>query len=227
MEKEKIVEFGTQFEYALPQSIIEWAIKTFDTDIAFACSFGIEDMCILNMLFLIDPNARVFYLDTSLFFKETYELIQKTEEKYKVKFECVKTDYSLKDQARIYGDELWKRNPDLCCNIRKVEPLKKKLSGLKAWMTGIRREQTLARSKAKVIEWDEKFDLVKINPIVRWSYTDVLNYVIEHDIHYNPLHDKGYPSIGCEPCTCPVQPGEDPRSGRWKGFVKKECGLHK
>ncbi len=226
-DKERIQELSLEFENGKPQDTISWAFKTFNKDMAFACSFGMEDICIIDMLLKESPDARIFYLDTSLFFKETYELIRKLEDRYKTKFECVKSDCPLEKQAQQYGDELWKITPDLCCNIRKVAPLKKKLSTLQSWMTGIRREQTPTRANAKTVEWDEKFNLVKVNPIVKWACNDVLGYLLEYDIPYNPLHDKGYPSIGCQPCTYPVNPGEDSRAGRWRGFNKNECGLHK
>ncbi len=227
MDKEQIQEISMKFEGAQPQDAVSWAVTTFGKDMAFACSFGMEDVCIIDMILKVSPDARIFYLDTSLFFKETYELIRKLEDRYIVKFESVKSECPLEQQAQQYGDALWKINPDLCCSLRKVVPLKKQLSTLKAWMTGIRREQAPTRAHAKPVEWDEKFNLVKINPLVRWTSNDVLGYLLKYDIPYNPLHDKGYPSIGCEPCTFPVNPGEDARAGRWRGFDKNECGLHK
>lgn len=227
LDKEQIQELSVRFEETNPQDAITWAVNTFEKDMAFASSFGMEDICIIDMILRVSPKARIFYLDTSLFFKETYALIQQLENKYTVKFECVVSECPLEQQARQYGDALWKINPDLCCSIRKVAPLKQKLSTLKAWMTGIRREQAPTRAHAKLVEWDEKFNLVKVNPLVKWSSQDVTGYLLKNDIPYNPLHDKGYPSIGCEPCTYPVNPGEDPRAGRWRGFSKTECGLHK
>ena len=121
---------------------------------------------------------------------------------------------------------MWKRDPDLCCRLRKVDPLKDLLKGLRAWVTAIRRDQSPSRSGVGVIEWDEKFGLVKINPLAGWSKRDVWNYITCFDVPYNPLHDQGYPSIGCVPCTTPVQIGEMSRAGRWRGKLKTECGLH-
>jgi len=225
--KEEIKELAMKFENSQPQEIIQWAVGSCGKDMAFACSFGMEDVCIVDMLAKCSKEPRIFYLDTSLFFKETYDLIKRLGDRYEIKFECSKPKLSLEQQAHEHGEELWKTNPDLCCALRKVEPLQQKLSTLKAWMTGIRREQAPTRANAQVVEWDDKFKLIKINPIVRWKSQDVLEYISKHSIPYNPLHDKGYPSIGCEPCTYPVKPGEDPRSGRWKGLDKTECGLHK
>lgn len=224
---EEIPEIATRFENSPPEEIIAWAGNTFREGIAFACSFGLEDVCIVDMIARSAPGTGIFYLDTSLFFRETYELIQQLGDRYGITFEGVKTECSLERQADQHGDDLWTVNPDLCCAIRKVAPLKKKLATLRAWMTGIRRDQTPVRAHAKTVEWDEKFGLVKVNPLVRWTSSDTKDYIKRHDVPYNPLHDKGYPSIGCKPCTFPVKPGEDPRSGRWKGFEKKECGLHK
>jgi phosphoadenosine phosphosulfate reductase len=129
-------------------------------------------------------------------------------------------------QEEVYGPALWSINPDQCCALRKVEPLQEKLSGLRAWITAIRRDQTSARASARKVEWDQKFQLVKINPIADWTTKDVWNYLHEHDVPYNPLHDQNFTSIGCTHCTRAIRPGEDPRAGRWAGFQKTECGLH-
>ncbi len=226
IKKEQIWEIANEFEERSHEELIAYAINEFNKDIAFACSFGMEDVCIVDMIAKVAPDTNIFYLDTGVFFKETYELIERLKKRYGIKFECVKALMSLEEQADKYGPELWKKDPDLCCKIRKVEPLKRKLATVKAWVTGIRREQAPTRANAKTVEWDDKFCIVKFNPLVRWTAKDVLGYVMGHGIPYNPLHDKGYPSIGCEPCTAPIKAGEDPRSGRWKGFEKKECGLH-
>ena len=130
-------------------------------------------------------------------------------------------------QAAAHGEALWSRDPDRCCRIRKVEPLAAKLATLQAWITGIRRDQAPTRANAKKLEWDEKFELWKANPIADWTSEQVWEHIRAHDLPYNPLHDQGYPSIGCTNCTRPVKPGEDPRAGRWSGFAKTECGLHK
>jgi len=131
-----------------------------------------------------------------------------------------------KEQAELYGDELWARQPDLCCATRKVEPLQRALGEVDAWVTGVRRDQAPTRANAKKVEWDEKFGLVKANPLADWTLKEVWAYIHEHDVPYNPLHDRNFPSIGCTHCTRPVMPGEDPRAGRWAGQDKVECGLH-
>jgi phosphoadenosine phosphosulfate reductase len=152
--------------------------------------------------------------------------MDRIEEKYGIAIERVYSTLSPEEQQRVHGEALWTRDPDLCCNLRKVEPLRRKLGELSAWITSIRHDQTSVRSAAKRIEWDAKFGLVKINPIVDWTAKQVWRYIHDHDVPYNALHDQDYPSIGCTHCTRAVRPGEDPRAGRWPGFNKTECGLH-
>jgi len=165
-------------------------------------------------------------VDTEFLFPETYNLMDRVEEKYGIRIERVCSVLSPEQQERAHGAALWGRDPDLCCNLRKIEPLRRKLSELSAWITSIRRDQTSARSAARRIEWDANFGLVKINPIVDWTSKQVWCYIHDHDVPYNELHDQDYPSIGCTHCTRAVSPGEDPRAGRWPGFAKTECGLH-
>lgn len=226
IEEKEIVEAGETMETAEPQAILSWALSRFHPKVACACSFGAEDMCLVDMLSKINSGAGIFYLDTGVLFKETVELREKTIKKYGVTPAAYRPALSLDEQAKKYGPELWKKDPDLCCKVRKVEPLTRALSGLDAWITGMRREQSPTRSNIKVVEKDKKFGLVKVNPLARWTSKQVWDYIVKNGVPYNPLHDKGYPSIGCEPCTAQVKPGEDPRSGRWKDFEKKECGLH-
>lgn len=221
-----IEELATSYEEARPEDILREALRRVP-NITFACSFGAEDMVILDMLMSIDPEADVFYLDTNVLFPETYELIERATAKYGIpNLHRVLPKLTLEEQAAEYGDALWSRDPNLCCKIRKVEPLADFLTGYDGWITGIRREQAPTRRNAKVFEWDAKFNIVKVNPLVRWTEKDVWNYIVDRGVPYNPLHDRNYPSIGCLHCTRPVKPGEDPRSGRWAGFDKTECGLH-
>ena len=214
------------FESASPEAILRWAIAEFESDIALATGFGAEGCVLVAMLSVISPGTRIFYLDTDLLFPETYALRDELEARYGVKFERRESRLSLDAQAAAYGERLWERQPDLCCRLRKVEPLRQMLRGLRAWVTAIRRDQTPERADVGIIEWDENFGLIKINPLARWSSRDVWDYIAKNDVPYNPLHDRGYPSIGCVPCTTPVQIGEIPRAGRWRGTGKTECGLH-
>ncbi|MNO36869.1 Phosphoadenosine phosphosulfate reductase [compost metagenome] len=227
LEKEQLIAAkADEFESSTPQEIIAWAVETFP-NITFACSFGAEDVVLVDMLQQISPSTDIFYLDTDFHFKETYETRDAIAAKYGLEFVRVSPKLTPEEQAVQYGEELWKSDPNACCNVRKVEPLTRVLGRYEAWITGIRRDQAPTRANAKKIEYDAKFGLVKFNPIAHWTSDDVWNYIREHELIYNPLHDRNYPSIGCEYCTRQVMPGEDPRAGRWSGTEKTECGLHK
>ncbi len=208
-------------EHASVPEILSWATATFGNGIALACSFQKEESVLLEHLFQADPAARVFALDTDLLFPETYTLLETVEQRYSTTIERWRGP-SLEEQAAEHGEALWQRDPSQCCAIRKVGPLKAGLAGLDAWITGIRRDQSPARATAKKVEWDEQFGLVKINPLADWSDKDVWREVHRLGLPYHPLHDQGYASIGCVPCT---RPGEG-REGRWTGTDKTECGLH-
>lgn len=208
-------------EDASAAEVVAWATATFGANVALACSFQKEESVLLEYLFAADAKARAFALDTDLLFPETYDLLTTVESRYATTIERWRGP-SLAEQAAEHGDELWKRNPSQCCAIRKIGPLKEGLSGLDAWITGIRRDQSPARATAKKVEWDEQFGLVKVNPLADWSDKDVWREVHKLGLPYHPLHDQGYASIGCIPCT---NPGEG-REGRWAGTDKVECGLH-
>src|SRR5258708_15265715 len=208
------------------EEMIDWALHRFDGQIAMASGFGPEGLTLIDMAARLRPDIRVFTIDTGVLFPETYELMAKIEQRYGIQVERVKPALTIEEQEREHGAALWLRTPDRCCYMRKVEPLRKKLSTLGSWIAAIRRDQTPDRAQANKIEWDTKFGLVKINPLCDWTSEMVWDYLRENDIPCNPLHDAGYPSIGCEPCTRPVAIGEDPRAGRWSGFAKTECGLH-
>jgi phosphoadenosine phosphosulfate reductase len=224
--EEELSELSLTFEGGCPQDVLHWALEEFGNNVALATGFGAEGCVLVHMLSQLDQKSRIFYLDTALLFPETYALRDRLESRYGVRFERRATTVSVQGQAKQFGDRLWERQPDLCCKLRKVEPLVEMLSGLQAWITAIRRDQTRARATAEIIERDRKFGLVKINPLASWSSTEVWRYIFKHDIPYNALHDSGYTSIGCRPCTTPVQISEDPRAGRWRGAAKTECGLH-
>jgi len=227
LEKERLInDAAERFEHAPVEELLKFAVDTFP-NITLACSFGAEDVALVHMLQKVRPGTDIFYLDTDFHFKETYETRDKLAAKYNINFVQVKPKLTPEEQAEKHGDALWKSDPNLCCNIRKVEPLTSILGKYDAWITGIRRDQAPTRANAKKVEYDVKFGLVKFNPIANWTSEDVWNYIRDNDIPYNPLHDQNFPSIGCEHCTRPVAPGEDPRAGRWAGTDKTECGLHK
>jgi phosphoadenosine phosphosulfate reductase len=209
-----------------PEAVLTWAFSTYGDDVALATGMGVEGMALLDIAHRINPGVKVFTGDTELLFPETYDLIDRVEARYGIKIERLYSELTPQDQERAYGKALWASDPDQCCNLRKVEPLRRKLSTLDAWVTAIRRDQTPARSSILKIDWDSKFDLVKISPLADWTRETVWRYVLEHDVPYNPLHDRNYPSIGCTHCTRAVLPGEDQRAGRWAGSGKIECGLH-
>jgi phosphoadenosine phosphosulfate reductase len=223
---EKIKETQKAAEDWSPEQVLRWSFRTFGRSVEMASGFGAEGMALIDMATRISPSVRVFTIDTEFLFPETYQLIETVERRYGIEVERVRPRLSPTEQAETYGPSLWATEPDQCCALRKVEPLKEKLSGLRAWITAIRRDQTSARANAGKVEWDSKFQLVKINPIADWSNKDVWNYLHAHDVPYNPLHDQNYTSIGCTHCTRAIHPGEDPRAGRWSGFQKTECGLH-
>lgn len=222
----ELPDVAGRFEEAEPEAVLRWALETYSPCICLACSFGAEDMALLHMGSRLLPGLDVFYLDTGLLFPETYRLIEQVSASYPVCIIRVTPELSVKQQARLYGDTLWARDPDRCCALRKVEPLRRFLSGYDAWVTGIRRQQSPTRRHTRPVEWDGRMGLVKVNPLFRWSRDDVWQYIRANGVPYNPLHDRGYPSIGCWPCTTPVKEGEDERAGRWRGFGKTECGLH-
>ena len=224
--EEELESLSIKFELESAEAVLGWALRRFGPDVALATGFGAEGCVLIRMLSEIDSNARIFYLDTDLLFPETYALIGELETRYGVRLEQRKTKLSLAAQSNSHGDRLWETDPDTCCQLRKVEPLREMLSGLRGWITAIRRDQTPARDNARVIEHDRKFDLIKINPLASWSRRDVWRYITQHDVPYNPLYDLGYRSIGCQPCTTLVQIGEEERAGRWRGVAKTECGLH-
>jgi len=227
LEKEKLInEAAERFENAPVEELLAFAVDTFP-NIVLACSFGAEDVALVHMLQKVRPGTDIFYLDTDFHFKETYETRDALAAKYNVNFVQVKPKLTPEEQAAQHGEELWKSDPNKCCNIRKVDPLTDILGKYDAWITGIRRDQAPTRANAKKVEYDVKFGLVKFNPLASWTSEDVWQYIRDNDVPYNPLHDRNFPSIGCEHCTRPVAPGEDPRAGRWAGSEKTECGLHK
>ena len=203
------------------QELLAYVVERFHPDLTLACSFQREESVLLDMLFELEPGARVFALDTHVLFPETYALWREVERRYKTRIEVYEGP-SLGRQAALHGEALWERNPNLCCAIRKVEPLARALAEVDCWISGIRRSQSPTRADAPKLGWDERHELWKANPLADWSDEDVSTYVAEHDLPINALHARGYDSIGCTHCT---SPGVG-REGRWSGMGKTECGLH-
>lgn len=224
---EELARQSAALEGSTPQEILGWASATYQPGLALACSFGgPSGMVLLDMIMRIDRSVEVFYLDTDFLFPETYRLRDVAAEKYQFEPVGYMSLLTPGQQAEKHGDALWARDPDLCCQLRKVEPNARALEGKRAWVSGIRRDQSKTRVDVPIVEWDAKFGLVKINALASWTESQVWAYILENDVPYNELHDRSYPSIGCTHCTKPVRPGDDPRSGRWQGFDKTECGLH-
>ena len=227
-----IEELNQQFEKASPEEVLSYSVDRFGDGLTLASSLGAEDQVLTNMLINLSDQVSIFVLDTGRLHQETYDLMAQTMRRYALNYnvyypdkEAVQEMVSSKGPNHFY-DALDNRKE--CCYIRKVEPLGRALADKKAWITGIRRAQSIDRVNTTIFEWDDAHNMLKINPLVHWSKDDVWTYIKRHDVPYNMLHDKGYPSIGCAPCTRAVPAGQDDRSGRWwwEESVKKECGLH-
>ena len=213
-------------ERSTAEELLRWASDRFRSRMAVASSFGGDAVVLIDIAVRNVKNLRVFTLDTDFLFPETYELIERVQDRYGIQVERTRPDLSPAQQAARHGEALWSREPNLCCQIRKVDPLKVKVAELDAWISGIRRDQTASRASARKLEWDAHFGLVKLNPLADWTTEQIWAYVRANGLPYNVLHDRNYPSVGCTHCTRPVQIGENPRAGRWVGFQKTECGLH-
>jgi phosphoadenosine phosphosulfate reductase len=232
MDQGDIAALALRAESLPPLDVLGLALDTFGRKVALSSSFGAEDMVLIDMLMKIDPRARILTLDTGRLPQETYNVIDATRQKYGATIEvffpqadAVQAMVAERGMNLFYHSV---ENRKLCCGIRKMEPLGRALTGLDAWITGLRREQSVTRTDVHKVEWDEGNKLVKVNPLVDWSQDDVWTYIRNHNVPYNVLHDRGYPSIGCAPCTRAVQPGEHERAGRWwwEHPETKECGLH-
>ncbi|GET22966.1 phosphoadenylyl-sulfate reductase [Prolixibacter denitrificans] len=231
--KERIDDLNEKFQGANVGEVLSWFLKEFKGKIALSSSLGAEDQVLTQMVTGIDKEATVFTLDTGRLFPETYDLIHRTNTKYGIKIkvyfpEAARVEEMVGEKGiNLFYESI--ENRKLCCHIRKIEPLKRAFKGLDVWICGLRRDQSVTRHDMKLVEWDEANGLIKLNPLIDWTEQDVWDYINENKVPYNPLHDKGYPSIGCQPCTRAIMEGEDVRAGRWwwENPDTKECGLHK
>jgi len=232
MNQQEITVLNKELEGGTPQQALRRMLSEYKGRIILASSLGAEDQVLTDMITSIDPGTRIFTLDTGRMFQESYDLIEKTNEHYGINMEIYFPDAArVEEMVSKKGINLFYRsveNRKECCHIRKIEPLKRALKGMDIWITGLRRAQSVTRINNKMLEWDEGNGLLKLNPLIDWLEEDVWNYIRENNIPYHALHDKGFPSIGCLPCTRAVAPGEDVRAGRWwwEEPEKKECGLH-
>jgi len=229
---EDIEKLNREFAEAAPEVLLRHFMELYGDRLALSSSLSIEDQTLTDMMLGIDRKARIFSLDTGRLFPETYALIDKTNLHYDIKIEifCPQTE-ALQEMVNKQGINLFYESIEkrhLCCQVRKLEPLSRAFRTLDAWVCGLRRGQSVTRSDMQRIEWDERHGLLKINPLIDWSEEQTWAYIREHRVPYNKLHDQGYPSIGCQPCTRAVKPGEDIRSGRWwwEDPQHRECGLH-
>ncbi len=228
---EKIASLNEQFESQTTGKILQWLWEELGTRAAFGTSFQGAGLVAIDIAYKNGWKFPVFTLDTGYLFPETLELKKKIEDRYGLVIESLLPDQTVAEQFAQHGSNLYETKPDLCCYLRKVEPLKKKLATLDGWITGLRRNQADTRAQTGILEVYEfdpvfKKEILKINPMAKWSKEEVWDYIRKEKIPYNPLHDRGYKSIGCQPCTRPVGEGDSERAGRWTGFDKTECGIH-
>jgi phosphoadenosine phosphosulfate reductase len=226
MTPEAIDQADRQLQGSAAEEVLRWAATAFGPKLTMATAFGAEGCCLIHMLAEIAPETRIFNLETGYQFPETLELRERIKERYGIAVEWVRPEMSVEDYEAEHGGPLYRIRPDQCCHDRKMLPLRRAVVGYDAWISAIRRDQTTDRGRAAVVQWDAKFNLVKVNPLLNWNRKQVWTFIKDHDVPYNPLHDCGYPSIGCWPCTAPVAADGDERAGRWAGTTKKECGLH-
>jgi phosphoadenosine phosphosulfate reductase len=232
MNPEIIARLNKEFDKKNPREVLEFFIRKHHGRITLANSMGVEDQVLTDMVMKIDKSVPVFTLDTGRMFPETYDLIARTNEHYGTRLNVFFPDNGrVEEMVNSKGINLFyesTENRKLCCHIRKIEPLKRALKGMDVWITGLRREQSVTRLATDLVEWDEGNGLIKLNPLADWIEQQVWDYIREHNVPYHALHDQGFPSIGCQPCTRSVKPGDDVRSGRWwwENPESKECGLH-
>lgn len=220
-------EVNLRFAGRPAEDLIAWAAGEYSGRLALSCSFGgPTGMVLLDLGLRVDPSITVLYVDTGYLFPETYATVELVRERYGIEPRAFLPELSIGAQVQLYGEALWERDADACCELRKVRPMRAALSGFDAYLTGVRRDQASTRTETPLVAWDAKFALLKLNPLADWTERQVWTYIMANNLPYNPLHDRGYPSIGCTNCTKPVAPGDDPRSGRWSGSDKVECGLH-
>ncbi|MEE2787451.1 MAG: phosphoadenylyl-sulfate reductase [Myxococcota bacterium] len=219
---------NVQFEQATSTEILTWAFETYGERIALSTAFGPSGVVLMHLASQVKPGARVFFIDTGFHFQETLDMLPRIQDRLPIELEVIRPELTVSEQDSVYGKELFVINPDKCCAMRKVEPTQAMVNGLDAWVTALRRDQGPSRAHLQPFELRHTRDgaLAKINPLVKWTRADVWRHIFAHDLPYNPLHDQGYASIGCAPCTQPTTDPTDERSGRWSGQGKTECGLH-
>lgn len=219
-------KFAGRFESASVETILEWAVERFAPSLVMTSNFGAEGVVLIDHLARIAPRIPIVYLSTGFQFSATDELKEQLRERYKLNIVEAESQLSLEEQNATHGERLYQINSDLCCRLRKVEPLQQALQGYDAWIAALRRDQSPTRANIKTVEWNARNNLVKLHPLATWTRARVWNYILKHNLPYNRLYDEGYTSIGCQPCTRRPEAGAHERSGRWDGSTKMECGIH-
>lgn len=223
---EELTELNAQFEDRSPQDVLKWAFDTYGDNFAVVTSFQPTGIVTLHMLSEIAPKTPILTLDTGLLFTETYALMDDLESRLNLNLHRITAEFTVAQQATAHGDKLWEHDPDRCCDMRKTVPLKNALEGYSAWVTGLRRDQSSTRAYTPFVTWDSRNNMMKLCPFATWTEEMIWTYIHAYELPYNDLHDRGYPTIGCYPCTQAVLDGDDPRAGRWSNHNKTECGIH-
>jgi phosphoadenosine phosphosulfate reductase len=225
---DEIADANDLLAHAPPAEVLAWAVRRFHPRLLMATAFGAEGCCIIDMLSRIEPTVTLINLDTGYQFPETLAVREQLRQKYGMEVELVKPTTTVSEYEKAHRGPLHQTHPDQCCHDRKVLPLRAAMErhAPLAWVSAIRKDQTTERGAAAVVQRDKKFGIIKVNPLLNWTKKEVWKHILNHQVPYNELHDRGYPSVGCWPCTRAVGAGEDERSGRWAGQAKKECGLH-
>jgi phosphoadenosine phosphosulfate reductase len=226
LSSEDVARLAEHFEPLRAEELVEFAAERFGGAMVLTCSWQLGTSILVHMTREVAPQTRLVEIDTGLLFGETHDTRRRLVERYGLEVETLRPLQSVEEQAAAHGEALWGRDPDACCGLRKVEPLERAIRDAAGWLTGIRRDQTTQRAHAPKLVHDVRRGVVKVQPLVDWSERDCWRYVHRHGIPYNELHDRGFPSIGCTPCTRAAGSGEDARAGRWAGSGKTECGLH-
>lgn len=226
LSETEIAAWADRFETRGVENILQWAAERFAPRLVMTSNFGAEGIVLLDHLMRVAPRTPIVYLNTGFQFKATDELKETLQARYDLNLIEAKAELSVEEQAAIHGDRLYERNSDLCCGIRKVEPLQQALQGYSAWIAALRRDQSPTRAKIRIVEWNMRNAMIKLHPLAGWTRARVWEYILKHRLPYNRLYDEGYASIGCQPCTRRVAVDAHERSGRWDGARKQECGIH-
>jgi phosphoadenosine phosphosulfate reductase len=226
LSPQEIETLNTAFETETPEAMLRWALDTFGRRLTLGTSLGPQGIIMMHLLSQLDPGANIFFLDTGLHFPETYDLLARLETHLGMHVTALRPALTVAGQAAAAGPALWSRDPDTCCAQRKVEPMVRHLQNYDIWLTGVRRTHSATRAATPILSYASRYNILKLNPLAAWDDARIWAYIAQHDLPTNALHAQNYPSIGCQPCTRAVAPGEDPRAGRWSGFAKTECGLH-